>query len=106
MSNMITVPATIDKDQISPLGELKGKANAKAITIGGEDHDPGHLQFCGFAGARGPDKRWHGVFRFEPCIGGSCPVVAFDFLKPRSKPQAPQASQAPKAAKGASNERK
>ncbi len=95
---MIEVPATIDKNQISPLAALKGKANAGKVTIGEEQYDAGHLKFLGFAGARRPDKRYHGVFRFEPCIGGSCPVTSFDFLKP-AKPKAP-------AAKGASNEPK
>ncbi|KKN81122.1 hypothetical protein LCGC14_0323410 [marine sediment metagenome] len=90
---MIEVTATIEKRQISELGKLKGKANAQKITLGGEEHDPGHLQFCGFAGRRGPDKRWHGAFRFEPCAGGSCPVIAFDFLtpaKPRAQAAKPQ----------------
>ena len=84
---MIEVPATIDKNQISPLAALKGKANAGKVTIGEEQYDAGHLTFLGFAGARRPDKRWHGALRFEPCAGGSCPVVAFDFLTP-AKPRA------------------
>lgn len=96
---MIEIQATIEKSQISELGKLKGKANDEYLSIEGEGYDPGHLQFCGFAGKRGADQRWHGVFRFQPCMGGSCPVVPFDFLKPR-KPQAPQAPQAPKQSKG------
>ncbi len=86
---MIEVPAAIEKSQISELVKLKGKANAARLSIADEGYDPGHLQFCGFAGARGADLRYHGVFRFSPCVGGSCPIVAFDFLKPR-KPQAPK----------------
>lgn len=98
---MTEITATIEKSQISELGKLKGSANAAKISIAGEDYDPGHLQFCGFAGTRGADNRYHGVFRFESCIGGSCPVVPFDFLK-QPKPQAPpqETKQEPKQSKG------
>lgn len=89
---MIEIPATIEKSQISELAKLKGKANASQLSIGGQVYDPGQLQFCGFAGTRRSDKRYHGLFRFTACLNGSCPVVPFDFLSPR-KPQAPPQTQ-------------
>ena len=87
---MIKIPATIEKSQISELVKLKGHANAGLVKVAGEQYDPGHLQFCGFAGKRGDDLRYHGFFGFETCLEGSCRVAAFDFLEPlfRSKPQA------------------
>ncbi len=93
---MIELTATIDKSQISELVKLKGMANRAAASVLQESHEAGHLKFLGFAGARGADKRWHGVLRFEPCTSGSCPVAAFDFLKPAKL----------KATKGVTNERK
>lgn len=96
---MIELTATIYKGQISELAKLKGMANRATVSILQESHEAGHLKFLGFAGGRGADKRWHGVLRFEPCVSGSCPVAAFDFLKP-ARPQAT------KATKGARSEHK
>lgn len=89
---MLEVPAAIDKSQIAEFAKIRGKANSRDVAISGESFGAGHLKFCGFSGSRGDDLRYHGVFRFEPCVVGSCSLVPFDFLKPPAKPtpQAPK----------------
>ena len=77
---MITVDAVINKSQISEFGAIKGTANLASVEVGGHSFAAGELMFCGFAGAREDDKRYHGVFRFEKVEPDICKRIPFGFL--------------------------
>jgi len=55
---------TIRKGDITPLGALKGKTNAKRLMIGSFVVEPLTVVFRGFAGARLPDGSYGGAVRF------------------------------------------
>lgn len=60
------VPAVITKADITPTGALKGRVNALSLTVGDATRPARSVVFCGFAGARAPDGKYHGVYRFAP----------------------------------------
>lgn len=67
---MIQVEAAIHKADITPLGELKGLANASSLMVDGKTYPRGKIVFDGFRGAFDQTVgRYVGVMRFTECAG-------------------------------------
>lgn len=69
MSDMITIPAVLRKDQKRGVGLLKGYANEAAIAIDGRTIEAGHAVFLGFRDgeANAVDHLFYGNLCFEAC---------------------------------------
>ena len=63
--------AVIEKRDITPTHALIGKVNAFVMDVAGECRREGTVLFQGFAGARGDDGLYHGVYRFSPAAPDS-----------------------------------
>ena len=63
---MTEVRVSIDKSDITPLGALKGFANATSLIVAGVVHAPGMIMFLGFSGTmETASRRFVGVLRFS-----------------------------------------
>lgn len=66
---MIQKSVTIAKENIEPVGKMKGCVNSDSFEIDGIEYGPRTMEFKGFAGAVvTPEfKLYAGVYRFEKC---------------------------------------
>lgn len=60
------VPAVVEKADISPLHELKGSIGTVPMADAAGPQFDCEVTFLGFVGARKPDGKYHGVYRFGP----------------------------------------
>lgn len=86
-----SIPAIIDKAEIPEFGKMKGSVNSLPVTLGGQSFESRRIMFCGFAGQREADGKYHGVHRFgvsiAPIIGDDVREMLFACFVVEPKPK-------------------
>lgn len=65
MVSNLALPVVLQRSNVIQARTLIGKVNDFTIVIGDTGHGPGCLVFCGFAGAKRSDGKYHGKYRFS-----------------------------------------